>query len=328
MCLPAFVWSQEDTIKKKKSTLFDVLHERGIEQAVMKISLDTLIANKLTPDETNGKLIFDLKGGGKLALEVEVQARGKFRRMKCDFPPLRLDFDKSDLKDLGLKRNDKYKLVTHCVSEGEGDRILLKEYLAYQLYQLVTPNSFRTILFPIEYLDTTSGQSLKTMAFMIEDEDQLADRLGGDICDCLGREYTDIDPLAFEHLALFQYMIGNADMDFKALRNLKLVQIDSLTPMTPVAFDFDFSCFVHPPYAYQGVQDLRTLKRDYLGYEGNRHLLKEVCQTFLDRKDAVLDYIKEFDLIPAYERRECLNYVKDFYRLIESRRFVVEYGVK
>jgi hypothetical protein len=38
----------------------------------------------------------------------------------CGFPPLKLNFNKSELNANGLSKADEYKLVTHCLEGEEG----------------------------------------------------------------------------------------------------------------------------------------------------------------------------------------------------------------
>ena len=54
--------------------------------------------------------------GTELVLPVKVRTRGIFRRDKrnCNFPPLRLDFPKSEMKGTVFEGQNRLKLVTPC----------------------------------------------------------------------------------------------------------------------------------------------------------------------------------------------------------------------
>ena len=51
--------------------------------------------------------------------EVRLKSRGEFRNGYCSFPPIRLNFSKSDFQKPDIKKIDKIKLVTHCQSGNE-----------------------------------------------------------------------------------------------------------------------------------------------------------------------------------------------------------------
>jgi len=49
-------------------------------------------------------------------------------------------------------------------------------------------------------------------------------------------------------MTMFQYLIGNTDWSVPKLHNIKLLYHDSLASVKLVPYDFDFCCFVNPPY--------------------------------------------------------------------------------
>ncbi len=64
------------------------------------------------------------------------------------------------------------------------EQYLLMEYLVYQMYNQISDHSFRTRLLKITYTD--SAQKYEPVekippGFLIEDEDMMAERLGGEI---------------------------------------------------------------------------------------------------------------------------------------------------
>ncbi len=75
------------------------------------------------------------------SLSIESKTRGHFRKQKgvCDFPPLLLHFKKDDAVMNSLFREQKnLKLVMPC----DGDQYVVREYLAYRIYNLVTHKKF------------------------------------------------------------------------------------------------------------------------------------------------------------------------------------------
>ncbi|MBK8504352.1 MAG: hypothetical protein IPL46_20375 [Saprospiraceae bacterium] len=93
----------------------------------------------------------------------------------------------------------------------------------------------------------------------------------------------------------------------------------------PVAYDFDFAAFVNAPYVHTKVKDNKTLRRTYLGFRENESYLPEVIELFESKKDEIETFIKITDLISSGERKDCLKYVRDFYREISTKPVQLHY---
>ncbi|MFK7979945.1 MAG: hypothetical protein AB8G86_08190, partial [Saprospiraceae bacterium] len=62
------------------------------------VNFDSLIAGRRKDTERTAQITLKRRGGSDLKLATKVRPRGKFRRVMCDFPPLRLNFEKEVLK--------------------------------------------------------------------------------------------------------------------------------------------------------------------------------------------------------------------------------------
>ncbi|MDH3409035.1 MAG: hypothetical protein OEN51_06700, partial [Gammaproteobacteria bacterium] len=103
-------------------------------------------------EEVPGKFRFNADDGSTVELDVVIRTRGKNRRDKetCRFPPLRLNFKRSQTDDTLFDKQDKLKLVTHCRSNSERyDQAVVSEYLAYRILNTLTDRSFRARLLRI-----------------------------------------------------------------------------------------------------------------------------------------------------------------------------------
>lgn len=310
--------------KQAEATFFDTLYRLEIDHVELHLNIDTLLANKLKDRDQDGTInIFS--GEKEIKLPVQISVRSKSRRRYCDFPPIKLDFVKSDLKEMGLDNEDEYKIVTHCLDVEEGEEVLLKELLAYQLYRILTPNSLRAKLIDIQYIDDESDKKINKKAVLLESENEFAKNHDSKLCDCMGSPVDSIDALQMEIVAMFQYMIGNTDMDHMVERNLTLMIPKSGGKWMPVAYDFDFSGLVNAPYVHTKVADNRNIKRIYLGFKENASYLPEVIQLFLSKEDEILNEVKNFELISNRERRACLKYIQEFYDEIKQDDLVLPY---
>ena len=73
-------------------------------------------------------------------LPLTLKVRGNFRRSRvnCSFPPLLIDLPKKKTRSTLFAHQNKLKLVTHC----QVDEWVVREYLVYKLYNLLTDLSF------------------------------------------------------------------------------------------------------------------------------------------------------------------------------------------
>ena len=167
-------------------------------------------------------------GGEPLAIDLKVRTRGNFRLQKrnCSFPPLRLNLPKTELAGTVLDGQNKLKLVDHCQDRDAYEQNVLEEYLAYRLYNLFTDRSFQVRLARVTYVDITGKDDPVTrLAFLVEDEDDLAARLNGTILEPPAVHSDDYDPMAAGLLYLFQYLIGNEDWSVTHFHNVKLLRV-------------------------------------------------------------------------------------------------------
>ncbi|PPK88874.1 hypothetical protein CLV84_1848 [Neolewinella xylanilytica] len=299
-------------------SVFDLLYEDAPARTVavmITIPLDSIDAH--TPNELPGTIAFTDTAGRDQHLGVEVSLRGKFRRTRCSTPPLKLNFSKKELAGMGLVKHDKYKLVNGCYADSTASDLLLKEYLAYRAYAILSPNAhFRVQLLELTYRDAAGNQPDRTeYAFLIEDPDEMADRFGGkELDDADGLEADRYDPAAEATHAFFQYLIGNADWSLALQRNVKIVERPD-GKLTPVAYDFDFSGWVGAPYASPNRQSGQQsiYHRVYLGYHQNERVLRDVSQEFRSHRRELMRLIQDFELLNKRERNQLLRYVTLYY---------------
>lgn len=196
--------------------------------------------------------------GDTVTLEITAETRGHFRRDRshCNFPPLRLDFrkkgqDGTPRENSLFRGQNKLKLATHCQDgRDEYEQFLIQEYLLYRTYNLLNDKSFRVRLALITYVDTAGRRnSITKYAFLIEHENRLGERIGGEGIDTEGIHPLDLEFGTMAVLATFQYMVRNTDWSVQGMHNINLYgPIEGL--VYPVPFDFDWAGVIAPPYAH------------------------------------------------------------------------------
>jgi hypothetical protein len=199
------------------------------------------------------------------------------------------------------------------------ENYVFKEYLAYKLYNLVTPYSFKTRLVKIDYIDTKKeGHFITAYGFLIEDDDLMAGRNRSMVLDNDNISQKYMKPLDMVRVAMFNYMIGNTDWsvlnqhNIKILRPLEVLSDDGI----PVPYDFDYSGFVSTAYSAP-AKDLpikSVSERYYLGNCISSVEIQPVIEEFEALKPKFLETIHNFELLPDNTRKKLEYYVNGFYK--------------
>lgn len=303
--------------------IFDMLNYQEVLEVSLETELNKIITNRRSDEKYPAVFSFTDKVGEEQSWNIKVNLRGRFRRTKCEeMPPLKLNFKKGDLKAKGLSKFDDLKLVTHCVdNEEEAKELLLKEYLAYKLFNHITDESFRVQLLKINYVDVHTKSTKEHWGILIEDTAQMRSRIGGEKAGVeinLTADAYHTDNL--KKVALFQYMIGNLDWDIHSIRNVKLVKKGE--KLVAVPYDFDFSFFVDAPYLLVNPNFKINKKTDrvYLGFEEDLLEMEEIITHFKSKKRAIYKTIRKFRLLNESTRREIIKYLDSFYYNIDEIR--------
>ncbi len=307
--------------KPKKRSIFDVMSQSSALNITLVFNVQEIIDNRKIEKKYPAVLSFLDKRGELHNWDIDVEARGVFRRYNCpEMPPIKLNFKKSDLKEKGLSKFDDYKIVTHCLEDFESAKaVVLKEYLAYKYYNSITENSFRVQLLNINYVDAQTGIIRRHFGFLIEDFALLRDRVGAEKCkEPLGIPKEKINREEFKKMALFQYMIGNSDWSLRQVRNIKVMLLDGKYVVIP--YDFDFAGLVLAPYARvnsdYGLTSLR--ERVYLGFEDDLEDMEEVKKRFKKRKGRFKRKTKYFSYLHKVHRKSVLVYLNSFYKDLDD----------
>jgi len=328
-------WPGAEELRKRQGVAENLPLFRTAEPLVFKLAADFKSLNRDrkvdSPKRFPGVLTVAGEGGQPVAIPVQASTRGKLRlaRKVCSFPPLRVQFSKKEAKGTAFESQGSLKLVTHCENTGEYEQYVLRESLAYKIANVLTPASFRIRVARATYVDSTTGKTLTTRAsFFIEDQNTVARRMQGRIALLEKRLFRHLDQPSLVRLAVFQVLIGNTDYSIHALHNVRLIQ-DPQGILRPVAYDFDSSGLVNPPYAApdRRLQISSVLERRYRGpclpveeleptvaeFRAKKAEILALCdaEAGLTRRhrDAAKDYLTDFFDIIANERRTKLLFV-------------------
>ena len=274
-----------------RNSLFSELEEQQYDEVTLFLDLDGLFQHKQIKNfkEQEVHIRFENAAGSTLNLPVKISPRGVYRRQFCDFPPLKLNFSKKKLKERGFTgKFDKYKLVTHCRNSDESTQTVLKEFSVYKMYNKLTPASFKVHLLKIKYQDIhDANYSIDQYAFIIEENDEMAKRLGGQLVDRWGTPSSQFTKESFYNTMVFNYMIGNLDWSIRHQKNLKFVSKGQNEQLILVPFDFDLCGIVSPEYA--------VLNADF----NQKSIEDRFCKGKFENESAMLETVKRFQALKA-----------------------------
>jgi hypothetical protein len=268
------------------------------------------------------ELAYIKEDSSEITLPVEVRTRGHFRRMKqnCLYPPLLIDFPNEGPHLTSVFNNQKkMKLVMPCV----GDEYVIREWLVYKLYNLVTPKSFRARLVKVKLEDVKNKRSSSPQyGILLEEEKQMAGRNNMIIIESKMKPHH-MKLNDFLTMAVFQYLIGNTDWSVQYLQNIKLIVTDSSDLPTTVPYDFDHAGIVDAPYAKPAEQLLMNSVRErrYRGYcVENLQQFDSVMAHYNRLKDDIYKLYTSCTLLDAKYIKSTTQYLDDFYKTINNAK--------
>jgi hypothetical protein len=265
--------------------------------------------------------------GNPVTLPAEVRVRGIWRLENCQFPPLRLRIAKKAADPTLFDRERRPKLVTHCRNNDEYEQYVLHEYAIYRMHALVTPVALMARLARVTYVDSASGKPVATRAaVLVEDENNLAERLNGRVLEIKGVPPGQLEPLDTFVLSLFQYMIGNTDWSIPGLHNIQIIQADSgtLPRHVALAYDWDFTGLIRTRYSVPDPRlRIRTVRdRLYRGLCPSEPDVTKGIALFNEKRAAILAVYDEVPGLQPSVARDGREYIEDFFRTINDPRRV------
>jgi hypothetical protein len=291
------------------------------------LELQMKFSSKQIKNETNDStyldsfLLYKNAEGGWDSLDIDLRARGNFRRDNCSYPPIRIKIKKKKSNETPFEGHKNLKLVMPCNSSKNAPSYIAKEYLAYKMYEEVTPYFFPTRLVKISFFDEDdkNGEESELLGFLIEDDDLVAERFGGEIFDekKLGPTFL-MDSATVRH-DLFQYMIGNTDWSSMFYHNQKIMKLSD-TEFIPLAYDFDMTGLVSPPYAQvSNLVDLEKITdRLYRGFCRDESLMQAVRQEFLAKENELMALVENQFFMEERDVKLAKSYLKEFFSTMSN----------
>ncbi len=307
----------------------DFFDSDSVLQLTLKFDIKKFMNEKLDEEYLPATLSYFINDTVEIKKQVRIKSRGIVRKKICYFPPYYIN-----IKNTGLQNNlfsdlNKVKVVSHCENTKTYSKYLLKEYLAYKIFNIITDYSFKVRLLNIKYID--EGRKDKTFnynAFMIEPEELLAERLELYSLNIDRFTYSQTDSVITATMSLFQYMIGNIDFSINGRHNIKMLITKDYKDqkLIPIPYDFDYSGLVNAHYAIpdEKLNIVKVTERFYRGLCRSDYLYEAVLDIYREKKDEIYAFIESFKYMDQKTRKDVLNYLDEFYVEIDKPNFVTK----
>ncbi len=277
------------------------------------------------------KIDFTDELGNTTSLQMTVERRGRTRQVVCRFPPIKIRFDKKEVKGTTFSGQKSLKMVTHCQTSSRYEQYYVMEMLIYRMYNFITDFSFRVRPLSITYVDTEHrGSPDPRFAFLIEDDSDVAKRNGQKKLKISKTTRKRLDSQETANFALFQYMISNLDWSAisgpgvdKCCHNAKLVGQDPLKdPVYAIPYDFDAAGLINAPYATppENLRVRNVKQRLYRGFCAHNDKLEESRVRFLDSEQSILALVRNESLLTSSTQKRALNFLKKFFDTLKNKQ--------
>lgn len=296
-------------------TIFEYLTREEGAKMTLDADMTTLLANRHADEYYPAILTL---ADGK-SFQVKIKPKGKYRRKVAEVPPLKIKFTKKSLLAETLDTLNEVKLVLPCYDNLLGDELIIREYLAYRMFEQLTGASVRARLVRLTLRDTHVEKSRKVMyAILLEDDEETAKRLNGEEVEQYGMPVDSMIANQAALVAMFEYMIGNTDWDMSMMRNVRFVRSKENGKVLVVPYDFDFSGFVAAPYASPASESgLVTVRDRYLMANGiGKEALRRATQRLKSAK-ADLYNICRSKYLSRESSIDLIDYLETFYEQID-----------
>jgi hypothetical protein len=328
------LYSQNDAIDTQYSftdTLYENIRLFNSDE-LFEISLRFNITyyKRKKPDEEylDAILTYHTSEKDSINKAIKVMARGVTRLAICDFPPLLLNFKMTDPIEGEFSRINKLKMVTQCKAGNE--IYILKEYLIYKLYNVLTDNSYNVRLLRVNYINTfKQSKPIREFAFAIEPKEALANRTNSVEVKSANLTQKNVKPEMMDRVAIFNYMIGNTDWAVRDQHNVTILaqpgsEIPDLGMIVP--YDFDYSGLVNTNYSVpsEGLDIPSVLDRFYLGPCRSEEVFLNALNEFANKKEEFYKIIKEFPYLDEKSKKNMINYLNGFFNEFDENNSIVD----
>jgi hypothetical protein len=312
---------------------FRLFEDDKLLEITLRFDLSTYFRSKPKEDYLKANITIHLSKTDSISEKIRLRTRGIFRNQYCPFPPIELNFKKADFGYSDLNKISKLKMVPQCSAGAENQDYVLREYLIYKLFNVLTDTSFRVRLLSVNYIDTEKKRKpIRQYGFFIEPVEMLTARTNSNEIKVHNLTQKNIVPKVMDRVAIFNYMIGNYDWSIPGQHNIKVIKpmVLDIAPLgIAIPYDFDWTGLVNASYAIPaeivGTQNVR--ERLFLGICRTKEVFKKDLEVFINRKEDFYRIINEFPYLNQRAKNDMKDYLDDFYNQLARKDDLIYYFV-
>jgi hypothetical protein len=302
--------------------------------------MKTFLAERPFEEELPGKLQYTNAADEAVEIDIKVRTRGRYRRQKqiCRFPPIRLNFKTSQAKGTLFHKQDKLKLVTHCQKTDRYEQVMIREYVAYRILNVVSDTSFRVHPLRITYVDSEGKRKDEVrFGFVIEHRARMAKRLEKPALDIPKTTVSMLQPDYMNLISMYHYLIGNTDFSpivgssgESCCHNHRLFGVEN-EQVWSIPYDFDQSGLVDAPYAGPNEKfQLRSVRqRLYRGRCVNNDQIPATIAAYVAKREEILKVFEEVNVVASSRTiKDMRRFVDEFYSVLDSERKIEREFIK
>lgn len=314
------IYSQHTPVNSQQFFLDD-----SIINVTITTDIKQLRTQKTKPVWQVANIIMHFSDTFEIKEQVRIEPRGVDRKTHCDLAALMVNFKNAASPLLSpLKR---LKLVGSCNSGKTNEEFLLKEFLVYKIYNLLSVMSFRVRLLYITYNDSRGKiKPFSQYGFLIEDMKDMVAR--NNCVEIKNKAFANeaLNKYQITFVSIFQYMIGNTDWAVGNYHNIKLMvpKSDTLARPYPVPYDFDFCGLVDAPYAApdENADIQYVTERFYMGYPRTIEELQIIINVFKEKRESIVLEIKSFPFLNDKITKNMARYIEQFYQVTDNKNSI------
>jgi hypothetical protein len=320
LALAYFIFSLTISFGQQTSLLEEIKQDSALDLYITQ-DWKTLEKKKKEKTYQTAEVRFIANDLDTKIMPANVRTRGNMRLEICSLPPLKLKFEKSDLAKNGFSPMNEMDIVQPCHEDKQYYQLILKEYLAYKLWELVSPYYFKTQLVRIHYANPDGSSAHDpSYGFLVENTEELVDRLAGRRNKTPVISSNAVDKAPMLKVALFQFMIGNTDWNIQNRHNLDFVVLPGHQLLVTIPYDFDYSGLVGAPYAvhHESLELTSVHSRYYQGTCYSASEVEESLKIFHAQKLNILNMPGKIQGLDEREGKEARVYLNAFFEIIEN----------
>jgi hypothetical protein len=316
----------------KKS--FRLFEEDKIIDITLRFDLTSYIRTKPTVDYLKAIMTIHLSKTDSISRDIGLRTYGTFRNKYCKFSPIELNIEKVHFGYSDLDKISILKMIPECTSGIENKNYILKEYLAYKLFNVLTDTGLRARLVTVNFIDMEKKRDpIHQYGFFIEPVEMLTARTGSVQIESANLNQKDIVSDVMDRLAIFNYMIGNYNWSVPGQHNVLIIKPVSLNSNNLIAipYDFDWTGLVNASYAIpseeMGIQTVR--ERVFIGRCRSKEVYLKDLERFSGKKDEFYRVVNEFPYLDQNEKKDVIDYLDGFFiQVAENKDILINTLIK